>query len=76
MPSLDINPRQLILNPRSCICKNISLKHPDFLSGFFPSLTNYSFVRMLMSVVYKPWAGQWNVRFPPRAKGVSLHQNF
>jgi hypothetical protein len=38
MPSLDITPRRIILNPRSCICKNISHIHLGFPSGFFPSL--------------------------------------
>jgi len=75
MPSLGITPRQIILNPRSCICKNISHTHPGFPSGFFPSLANYSFVRMLISIVYMPWTGKWNVRFPPRAKGAFLHRN-
>ena len=51
MPSLDIAPLQIILNPRSCICKNISLIHPGCPSGFFPSSTNYSFVRMLVPIV-------------------------
>jgi hypothetical protein len=61
MPSLGITPRKIILNPRSCICRSISHIHPDFRSGFFPSLANYSFVRMLISITYIPWTGQWNV---------------
>jgi hypothetical protein len=75
MPSLDITPCQIILNLRSCNCKNISHIHPGFPSGFFPSLANYRFVNMLISIIYVPRAVQWNVRFPPRAKDVSLQQN-